>query len=252
MDNIELKTAALSKLHEIITFSPGGGLWYIYALVWILVVLYFFYNVQNKMSLLILFIPFFLLYLMRPLMNLACLQDTIFGTLKRVYDIAFASELTFFFHAVFYLSGMLYFEFRKFVLKYMNLEFSIGWLLTGYFFYVLTANYMDCIFGSVVFQLFRLNLSIAYFNFSIYVNKYIEVHEKTRLCFKQLRAMSSVIYFSHFLLIYVIRVTCILIGIDYQSILTISCLLAWIILSIYSIWIVRHSYIKFFKIIYPI
>lgn len=251
IDHIELKTALFTKFHEIITSSPGGGLWYIYALFWIMIILYF-YDIQNRASFLILLIISVFLYLLRPVMNLTAYQDTFLGVLKRSYDFIFLSEQTFFFHMIFFLSGMTYFYFKTFFIKQMNLEVDIGWLVLGYFTYIYTSNYENSLIGSIILQILRLNLSIAYFNLAIYINKYIESNEKIGERVKKLGMMSSVIYFSHFSLIYCIRVMCMLFGTDYQSKLTFFCILLWGILSIYSFLIVKHRKIKFVKVFYPL
>lgn len=251
-DSTSFQAAVLSKIHEWILVSPGGGLWYIYALIWMMLILYLFYDTQTTWSLIALLVVFSGLYVLRPVWSLSIYQDTVLGTIKRIYDAVIPSELTFFFHMLFFMTGTLYARIKPYFTEKVQIRFAVCWLLSGYCCYLFTENYICSLPGAILYQLFRLNISVAYFGLAICISRIIKTKTNLKCLCKKLGSMSAVIYFSHFFVIYCIRFLCVVLDVDYQSKLTVSCVLCWLILSIYSSWTINNKHRKVLRILYPI
>lgn len=50
IDNAPIQTVLLEKLHLLLVESPGGGLWYVEALLWMIVVVFFTYKKPSDLT----------------------------------------------------------------------------------------------------------------------------------------------------------------------------------------------------------
>lgn len=240
IDSVELNTAIISKLHQVVTESPGGGMWYIYALIWMMVILYLFYDNRKWISYISLIIFFGILFFLRPIWKLSVFEGTFISEIKKVYNSIFVSELTFLFHMFFLLIGILLAKNMEKCKKIRRNNLILA-LFIFYALYYSVGLFQESVLGVFFYQVLRVIITSTFFLLSLTItrNKYINGDT----CVK-MRKMSTIIYFTHFLVIYGIRFWCKVCGINYYNHLTVVCIICWIILSLYAFYIVDNKYVK--------
>ena len=245
-----MKDACVTKLCEILTESPGGGLWYIYSLIWIVIVLIFVYDPQKHISFLMLNIVFLLLYFLKAMWKTSAIEIGIIQWTRNVYTLIFSSDRTFLFHGIFYIIGMIIAKEKK-KLKELSPLVVGALLLINYGMYYISGLYETTIAGGLLCQFFRLVVTICLTWLALVVDLPKGFRDDTLS--KIVREMSTIIYFSHFFLIYVFRFFTKICDINYTNNLTILCIISWCILLVYS-WIIstNNRYIKLKKLIYPV
>lgn len=233
IDSQPIKLVLFSKFHQILTESPGGGLWYIYALFWIMLILYIFY--KSKKDLFKFLLIFATLYYLKALWGLSVFDGTIISKIKNIYDTIFVSERTFLFHAIFFFIGMVLALSRGLT---VNVKKLLCAQVLFYAAYISLEAFQDNWFGVILFQTFRILITVVYFMIAynlppnIIRNTFIQ---------KNARKMSTIIYFTHFTAIYAMRFIMKIMHLDYNDHLTIICFICWIVLVLYSVFLLKFD-----------
>lgn len=250
IDKIPMVDACVTKLCEILTESPGGGLWYIYSLIWIVIVLISIYDPQKDKSFLMLTTAFLLLYFLKAMWKTPAIEIGIIQWTRNVYTLIFSSDRTFLFHGIFYIIGMILAKEKRKLKRVSPLVVGLL-LLINYGIYYISGLYETTIAGGLLCQFFRLMVTICLIWLALVVNLPKVFRDDTLS--KIMREMSTIIYFSHFFLIYTLRFLTKICDINYTDNLTLLCIISWCVLLVYS-WIIstNNRYIKLKKMIYPV
>lgn len=240
----------VTKLWLILTESPGGGLWYIYSLIWIVVAIMFLYDPKRKDSLMALLVLFGVLFFLKPLWKTSAVEIQIIQWTKSMYMSLFSSDRTFAFHGIFYIVGMLLAK-QEGNLKKWKLLFVVLLLVCNFAAYYISSLYEMTVLGGLLCQFFRLTVTGCIMWLALDVN-FPDALRKSSIC-NIAREMSTIIYFSHFFLIYLFRFTTKICGINYTDNMTVLCVIAWVVLLLYSWTVVtKKKFNRFKKTMYPI
>lgn len=250
IDKRPVVNALISKLWLILTESPGGGLWYIYSLIWMVITIMFLYDPKRKESFMALLVLFGVLFFLKPLWKTPAVEIQIVRWTKSMYMSIFGSDRTFIFHGIFYIVGMLLAKQEENLKKWSPL-FVLLLLVCNFGAYYISGQYEMTVLGGLSCQFFRLMVTGCIMWLALVINL-PDTLRNGDICNKA-REMSTVIYFSHFFLIYLFRLAAKFCNINYTDNLTVLCLIAWGVLLVYS-WVVttekKFNVLK--KMIYPI
>lgn len=211
IDNAPIQTVLLEKLHLLLVESPGGGLWYVEALLWMIVVVFFTYKKPSDLT--VYWVVSIVLYLLRAIWTLNDFAGGAFAWLHKVYFSVFLSERTFFFYSIYFFTGILLFRHQnntnKLSIKSMLL---IGASLGGIF--GISHYAQEGLLVSLISLCIKLFIIVVVFLLSAKLFK----GEQNNFIIANARTISTVVYFTHFLAIYIIKIVFRVLGIEYDSI----------------------------------
>lgn len=230
LDKVSLSTALWTKIHGLLVESPGGGLWYIEAVFWILAIVFFTNRfVKNSNVYLAVFAVFYLIGGLWGNHGGAILEQ-----LRTAYYTVFVSERTFFFYGVYFFAGVFFYH-RKDHIQKKPILYLMG-MAVFYALFVM-CNKLPLV-SWVVFarQIVKICISVCWFllAYSVQVKRQSDcwiVHNARR--------MSTIIYFTHFLAIYGIKVCFKVFSIDFNSHCTLACILVSALLLSYCFVLIR-------------
>ena len=226
VDKTSIYTAIKYKLHLLLVESPGGGLWYVEALLWICLIVRFTYkNDENLRNYLIIG---GILYLIQGTWNLEGLEFA--SILKSMYFKVFLSERTFIFYGIYFFIGifialnmkkMISSPIRLFLLQViLYVAFAVTNLKVDYIVIAMTSQLIK---GFIAVNWFLIALNIS--NDSI-PNCWLKYNS---------RKVSTIIYFTHFTAIYFVKFVYKILNIEFNTKCTIACLICIVLLIAYAV-----------------
>lgn len=223
--------ALKSGIHNWIVSSPGGGLWYVQALLIMLIILYYCDKHRSKkivgiaVGLLVcFFIPDILKFIKLPLV------DLVVGT----YNSIFLTTNNFVWWGIYFFIGILLNE-SRFKEKYSCFKVSYQWMIVIAIYLIYMCVYW--IFGKkflIVSHL--LKLIIVGIVFITTLNTKLNLKVESSL---YMRKMSAIIYFTHFTLVYAFQFLFKIIGISLETNYTFEFVLCTISVIVYSHFIMN-------------
>lgn len=198
-------------MHLLFVESPGGGLWYVEALLWMIVIVYFTYRKPSDLS--VYWVASIVLYLLRAVWTMNDFAGGVFSWLHKVYFSLFLSERTFFFYSIYFFTGILLFQYQNYTKKICvkSMLFIVA-SLGGIF--GISHYAEEGLWVSLITLCIKLFIVVAVFLLSTKLFK----GEQNNFIIVNARTISTVVYFTHFLAIYVIKVVFRVFGIEYNSI----------------------------------
>lgn len=224
-DGFTVSHAAVHQIHIWLVSSPGGGLWYVQAILLLLMML----CLSGKTR----YIPYFVVVFLL----LSCIPDFVMlfkdcGIIRSIVDFynkIFITDLNFVWWGIYFLLGLL--------LGHLKYEPIIILTLKKYKFPILVLFYsmhisIFIIWGDgLLLHVSKIIVSVLLFIFAISTRFNVDENKSIFL-----RKMSTIIYFTHFSFIYAVQVMLKLLNIDTSSFAT----LVWIIVSI---CVITYSYL---------
>lgn len=229
IDNDNLYSALSYKLHLLVVESPGGGLWYVEALLLIMLLLYL--TVQLKHQETILIIGAASLFLLQGVWGANNYGGSVFYALHNVYYKLFFSERTFLFYGIYFFLGIWIAKYRNQLSKIKTREYFI--ILCGaYALFVGFSNLPQSVAIAVLTQIVKGCVSVALLLFALSIKNEMIPDSFIK---RNARVMSTIIYFSHFVFIYMIKIIFKIMGIEFVSHCTLAFVICATLLLIYSV-----------------
>lgn len=183
----------INLLHTLAVESPGGGIWFIYTMLWGILILFFLARSENIKVLVVSEISFFVFYLAGSVFFLNDFGDT---EIRHVYEKILISNRNILFFGVYFFGGYLVgfsTKFQKLLYHPLfNIPVVFFYLIYGLFFY----NWND-IAETLIFSVMKCVAVFLIFGCSLYQPK----KNKNTLT---IRKYSTSIYFTHFSFVYLI------------------------------------------------
>ena len=228
-DGVELTQSLLSHIHAWIVSSPGGGLWYVQAIIAICLLL-LISNSKKYFASISLALGVF--YFSVPVIDYFQPRNAAVGYLVGLYDSIFIDKLNFAFQGFIFVLGIFLATSSGVVLlNRLNGKTFSALFITYLLADVFLADYMR-VAAKAIFLLCAVNI------FAILLS----VHSK---CGAQknvhMRKASSIIYFSHFLFIYAIKVLFLVLKLDFYRHSTLGWLICAVTLTLWAVLILRNS-----------
>ena len=217
----DLIHSILPSLHKLLVETPGGGIWFVYTLIWCVGILFFCYKTHNPdKSILISAIFCFFLFLFGAFLFAKPFNDSF---IRKAYDKVLLSEHNVLFYGIYFFVGYLV-GLKCFVKNEIKLlRLLMGMIVVTYIIYGLFFYDWNNVLTSVFFSLFKLVATL-----SIFV---LALHFKSKTPQTNfIRKMSTVIYFTHWNIIYVEILLKNLVSIN-QQILAFICAIASVCFS---------------------
>lgn len=232
IDKTNIYTATKYKLHLFLVESPGGGLWYVEAILWICLIVRLSYK-NNKKYLIVSGI----LYLIQGIWSIEGLKFV--SILKNMYFKVFLSERTFIFYGVYFFIGIfialnlkktISSPIRLFLLQLiLYVAFAITNLKVELYLLAITNHLIK---GIIAINWFLIALNIS--NDSI-PNCWLKYNS---------RKLSTIIYFTHFMAIYFVKVVYKILNIEFNTKCTIACLICSSLLIAYAVLLCQSNKMK--------
>lgn len=225
IDHHEIKDVLLKKIHLLLVESPGGGLWYVYALLWIIVFVFAFYKHNREIRF---FIASFILFLIPGIWNTAGSSAGWLNLIHNAYYTVFLSERSAIFFAVYFFTGMLFFRYLK---KNISLWKLLLLQLLLYLAFALLCNSEKNIFAGLLLQLCKYALAAGWFLIALNIpDKWL----RQSWLRDNARKMSTIIYFTHFISIYLVKIVLMIAGLKFNDHCSAAFVFSAVILLIYS------------------
>ncbi|MCR5605720.1 MAG: acyltransferase family protein, partial [Treponema sp.] len=186
------KQTIIHLFHQLIVETPGGGIWFVYTLVWCVLILYAIKG--NKSKCIIIWLVFATIYLLGAYFFSKQLDNS---EVRRIYNMMFLSEHNLMFYGVFFFGGFLlgansiYERIKKW--KYIYILIIVIYLLFGLLLY----DWND-LFQVVVFSIMKAASVFSLFGLAILKS------DDTSINISIIRKISTVLYFTHWNFIYVV------------------------------------------------
>lgn len=235
IDKTSIYTAAKYKLHLLLVESPGGGLWYVEALLWICLIVRFTYkNDENLRNYLIVG---GILYLIQGAWNLEGLEFA--SILKSMYFKVFLSERTFIFYGVYFFIGIFIALNLKKAISSPTRFFLLQVIL--YVTFAITNLKVDYIGLAITNQLIKGFIAVNWFLIALNIS-----NNSIPNCWLKYnsRKLSTIIYFTHFTAIYFVKVVYKILNIEFNTNCTIACLICIVLLIAYSVLLCQSNEMK--------
>lgn len=231
-DNLSVSEAFASKLHLLLVESPGGGLWYVEALLWILVIIWFSYKGRTSIKLYMIFSA--TLFLIQGLWSSVDHGGVVLSQLRAAYYQVFLSERSFFFYGIYFFVGFFLERNKSKIIKKLWLYIALQCFL--YFLFAVFNSLTAYAWITVGQQIAKICISVCWF-----LMAYCIESERISRCWlvQNARLMSTIIYFTHFLAIYGIKVLFKIGRVDFNSYCTVACILVSIILFSFASILIR-------------
>ena len=224
-DNATILQAVEYRLHVWLVSSPGGGLWYVQAVLLLLMLLY----LSGKEKYIPYFVAIFFL--------LSCIPDflplfkncDIIRNMINIYNDIFITELNFVWWGIYFLLGLLfgYLKYNPFIIGVVKKNIFPILIL----FYIIHVSVFIIIGDGLLLHILKIIVSVLLFMFAISRRNNFDESKSLHI-----RKMSTIIYFTHFSVIYAIQSIFKILNIDTQNFTTIL----WIIASI---CVVSYAYL---------
>lgn len=235
IDKEKLSNAFLSKLHLLAVESPGAGLWYIEALLWIMLLMAVTAGVKKQTH--ILALGFICLNLLSGIWNAPLFGGGAFAFLHNVYYQVFLSERTFLFYGAYFFIGVLIAEYSEMLSK-MKVTRYLGIMCCSYALFVLLSLMNPSLVVCLFTQIMKLCVSASVFLYALSI-KNDEIPEN--FLKRNARAMSTIIYFSHFAGIYFVKIVFKFLRIEFSDHCTMAFVLCSFLLLLYSVLILKFD-----------
>lgn len=229
------------KIRYWLASSPGGGLWYVQAV--LILVLFLCIMGRNAFENRIVTVTFFFIML-----GIGCdaaynIAETsqFYTRIVSLYEDIFISRLNFAFYAEYFLCGIIL---NRYVKRMPDKRTLIVSVLILYIAYLVTGER-----GGNWFFLFAfIKTILAVVLFFMLLNIESKFCDITIL---KIRKLSGIVYFTHFASIYAVKIIYSFMGIDYGSHCTIAWGICCVMLTIYGLLIIKlGNRSKFFTAIY--
>ncbi|MBQ6387267.1 MAG: acyltransferase [Ruminococcus sp.] len=225
-----IKEVLPEKLHLLAVESPGGGLWYVYAVLWIVFLMFCFYKKNREFAF---WGISFALFLLPGIWGFFEEQSGLIGWIQKAYYTVFTSERTFLFFGIYFFSGVLLFRFKPKkhpVWQFLLLQAALYGLFVGL--HMLPKN----IGTGILMQMGKYMISVVWFLIALQIPN--ERIPKGWLR-DHARQMSTIIYFTHFLAIYLVKIAFMLLHIRFQEHCSLAYICCMIILIVYSVVLIK-------------
>lgn len=231
-DNFSVSEAFASKLHLLLVESPGGGLWYVEALLWILVIIWFSYKGRTSIKLYMIF--FATLFLIQGLWSSVDHGGVVLSQLRAAYYQVFLSERSFIFYGIYFFIGFFLERNKSKIIKKLWLYVALQCFL--YFLFAVFNSLMAYAWIAVGQQIAKFCISVCWFLIAYCIES-----ESISRCWlvQNARLMSTIIYFTHFLAIYGMKVLFKIGRVDFNSYCTVACIFVSIILFFFASILIR-------------
>ena len=229
-NNTSILNAIGYQLHVWFVSSPGGGLWYIQSILFLLIILYLD---GSKTHIPYVAAVFFILSCVPDSLLLLSEHDSFVNNVTKLYNEIFITELNFAWWGLYFLLG-LFFGYSGFKLGMVSVIKKYKTHLLVLFYVIYASVYV--VYGDILLlHILKIIVSVLLFSFTI-INTELHISESKSVF---IRKMSTVIYFSHFSFIYAVQVVFKVFDMNIGN----SATLAWIIASIcvtaYSYFVLR-------------
>ena len=235
IDKVNIYAAAKYKLHLLLVESPGGGLWYVEALLWICLIVRLSY--RNNKNLKNYLIIGGILYLIQGAWNLEGLKFA--SVLKNMYFKVFLSERTFVFYGVYFFIGIFIALNLKKAISSPTRFFLLQVIL--YVAFAITNLKVDYIGIAITNQLIKGFIAVNWFLIALNIS-----NNSIPNCWLKYnsRKLSTIIYFTHFTVIYFVKVVYKILNIEFNTNCTIACLICIVLLIAYSVLLCQSNKMK--------
>ena len=178
-------------IHQLLVETPGGGIWYVYTLIWCVVILYFCNKASSfDKNIKITLVVFFILFLFGAFFFARPLKET---PVRELYDRVLLTDRNVLFYGIYFFSGFMVSRccFKRNAMRVIFLiSVVVFFIIYGLLFYD-----WNSIPESIVFAILKLLAVLAIFLLGLQL-------DSANLHTKQVRQMSTVIYFTHWNFIY--------------------------------------------------
>lgn len=206
MNGYSFFEALKTKVHLLLVSSPGGGLWYVQSLLLMIVVLYI---VGNRKKILTITTFFFILYILQFIVPF--LPNRYSSRLIQTYSNLFLTHLNFAFWGIYVMMGVAVGLYRNETSKvlYRTGKWNIPVFILTYALYLFTMVHEEK--SSLINGLLKLMVTLALFLTIIHAEIKIPGDRSILV-----RNISEIIYFTHYLSIYVVMAICKVCRINYD------------------------------------
>ena len=235
IDKVDIYIAIKYKLHLLLVESPGGGLWYVEALLWICFIVLISYKRYKSLTYYLIISG--MLYLVQGLWNFEGLR--FLSGLKNIYYTVFLSERTFIFYGVYFFVGIfIAFNLKRFIISPVKLCLLQAIL---YVFFIITNLKIDYIGIAVTNHIVKGFVAITWFLIAMNIS-----NNSIPECWLKYnsRKLSTVIYFTHFTAIYFIEIMYKILHIQFDLNCTMACLICCFLLMSYSAVLCKSNRMK--------
>ena len=225
-----VKTVLWEKFHLLLVESPGGGLWYVYAVLWITAFLFVFYKHKREIPF---FIISFVLFLIPSIWNPSSGGLTFMQPVYDAYYKVFLSERNCIFYAVYFFTGIILYNYLKRKIAVWKLLLIQAAL---YLAFVLLCNIEKNVFVNLLQQMNKYFIATGWFLIALHISN---------KCIRQgwlrdnARKMSTIVYFTHFMSIYLVKIVLKIIGLKFDNCCSLAFVFCTIILIVYSVVFIK-------------
>lgn len=225
-----IKTVLPEKLHLLLVESPGGGLWYVYAVLWITAFLLIFYKHKREIPF---YIVSFLLFLLPGIWNISGSDMVVLNSIHNAYYTVFLSERSFIFYAIYFFTGIILYNY---LIKKIPVWKLLLMQTLLYVTFVLLCNSEQNIFVGLLTQLNKYVLATGWFLIALNIPNQCIPQGWIR---DSARKMSTIIYFTHFMSIYLVKIVFKIMGLTFNKYCSMAYVLCMIILVLYSVVLIN-------------